>query len=336
MIKGIWLTLNRFCNFRCSWCYAKNTKYDKRKTMQIDLAKQIISFTKLMGLRYVVLIGGEPTYYPYLFELLEFIKQQDLVATIITNGYRFSNKSFVKEIETLLRGGISFSIQAANKEQQKKLTATDTFNNILKAMCNLQEVNKFEVGYSVVLNSETIDNLEEFAQLVKNNAPGKDLLYILCNPIISKTEGVNCRYMVSRKDLIKKISEKWERISDILGGHVYLEQSLPKCDWPQNFIDTQINKKQFLFCCNIMSREKLIFNTNGELLVCNSLADFPIAKFGETFRDIESFKSFWNSKVVKNLYKKFYEYPQERCIKCDSYDKCGGGCPLKHFENVQS
>ncbi len=30
MTKNMWLTVNRSCNFRCPWCYAKSTEYKKR------------------------------------------------------------------------------------------------------------------------------------------------------------------------------------------------------------------------------------------------------------------------------------------------------------------
>lgn len=39
-LTGMWLTVNRFCNFRCPWCYAKSTKYNKNGDMPLELAKK--------------------------------------------------------------------------------------------------------------------------------------------------------------------------------------------------------------------------------------------------------------------------------------------------------
>ncbi len=39
--KG-WMTLNRSCNLRCNYCYAKNTGYKASDNLDLGLAKQII------------------------------------------------------------------------------------------------------------------------------------------------------------------------------------------------------------------------------------------------------------------------------------------------------
>lgn len=335
MITGMWLTLNRACNFRCPWCYAQNTEYEKSKTMSLDLAKKLIEFAKPLGVKSIILIGGEPTYYPHIIEILEFIKEQKMSVNIVTNGYRLHDKNFAKELKNLDYGGLVFSIKAANREQHKKLTGTDTFEEILEAMANIRET-KLKVSYTTVINQGTIDNLEEFADVIKEHAPGKSLCYGLCRPAISNPGIINSDYVVPTEELAREIAAKWERLSKILEGRVSLEQSLPQCIWPDGFIDMLKEKKQILFGCHIMSGKGMIFDTEGKLLVCNSLTDYPIAEFGKTFDDKESFERFWESEERRKLYKKFYEYPMSKCATCDVYRECGGGCPLKHFAKVHN
>ena len=335
MITMMWLTLNRACNFRCPWCYAQNTEYEKSKTMSLDLAKKLIEFAKTMGVKTIVLIGGEPLYHPHLMEILEFIKEQKMPVTIATNGYRLHDKNFAKELENVHYGALGFSIKAANREQHKKLTGTDTFEEILEAMANIREA-KLKVGYSTVINRGTIDNLEEFAYMIKKHAPGKRLFYSLCGPAVSTPKTINTDYIVPTEELTKKVTAKWEHLSEILEGRVVLEQSLPQCVWSDDFIDMLKEKKQVSFGCHIMSRTGLIFDTEGKVLVCNSLTDYPIAEFGKTFDDKESFEQFWESEELRKLYKKFYEYPMSKCADCDVYSECGGGCPLKYFKKVHN
>ncbi|MBQ3067567.1 MAG: radical SAM protein [Oscillospiraceae bacterium] len=335
MITGMWLTLNRACNFRCPWCYAQNTEYEKNKTMSLDLAQQLIKFAKLMDVKTILLIGGEPTYHPHIIEILELIKRQKIYTTIVTNGYRLHDKNFAKELKNLNHGALGFSIKAANREQHKELTGTDTFEEILEAMANIREA-KLKVGYTTVISRGTIDNLEEFAYMLKKHAPGKSLRYSLCNPAISNPGIINRDYVVPAKEITRKVAAKWGLLSEILECRVRLEQSLPQCVWPVGFIDMLKKKKQVSFGCHIMSRKGMIFDTEGKLLVCNSLTDYPIAEFGKTFDDKESFEKFWENEELKDLYKKFYEYPMLKCETCDVYSECGGGCPLKHFEKVNS
>lgn len=256
-------------------------------------------------------------------------------AVVVTNGYRLRDKNFIKELASFDRITLGFSIKAANREQQKKLTGTDTFEGILEAMANIRET-KLKVSYTTVINRGTIDNLEEFAYMLKKHAPGKSLRYSLCNPAISNPGIINSDYVVPTEELTRKIAAKWEQLSEILEGGVRLEQSLPQCIWPDGFIDMLKAKKQVSFGCHIMSRKGIIFDPEGKLLVCNSLTDYPIAEFGKTFDDKESFEQFWESEELKELYRKFYEYPMSKCAACDVYSECGGGCPLKHVKEVHN
>lgn len=333
MVRAMWLTLNRACNFRCPWCYAQNTKYEKDKTMSLDLVKKLIMFGTTIDVKSVILIGGEPTYYPHLIEILDLLKQQNMFASIVTNGYRLHDRNFIKDIENFY-GEISFSVKAANRAQHKKLTGTDTFEKVLEAMGNLRDGIKFNVNYNTVINRETIDNLEEFAHMIKKYAPGKKLTYTLCGPAISSPGMINRDYIVPTRELTNKVAAQWEQLSEILEGHINLEQSLPQCVWPDGFIARLKEKKQVSFGCHVMSRVGVIFDPEGKVLICNSLTDYPIAEFGRTFDDKESFERFWNNDKLKILYKKFYEYPMLKCKSCDTYSECGGGCPLKHLKKV--
>lgn len=330
LINTTWLTLNRACNFGCPWCYAEGTNYLKEKTMSLGLAKDLVDFSQSIGTKNFILIGGEPTYYPDIFELLKYIKSKNLKVTIATNGYRFSDKHFIKEIEDFVNS-IGFSIKAANREQQKQLTGTDSFEKIEQAIRNLQEVKKFKVNYSTVVSRSTIDNMEEFAQTFARLAPSSGLTYSLCNPSINKPGVINNEHVVPDEELVEKVVSKWPTVSKILNDRVCLVQSCQQCLWPKNFIDELKAKKQISFGCQIMSQKGLIFDPDGKVLTCNSLTDYPIAEFSKTFKDKESFEKFWKSYKIRNLYKKFYEYPKLECKTCEVYKECGGGCPLKHF-----
>jgi len=56
-ISGGWLTVNRFCNFRCSWCYAKETQFRPEDDMSFDLACELVNLMTSLGVRNTILIG---------------------------------------------------------------------------------------------------------------------------------------------------------------------------------------------------------------------------------------------------------------------------------------
>lgn len=124
------MTVNRACNFRCPWCYAADTKYSKIDDISFELAKRLVDFSKALGVRSVLLMRGEPTYYSHLFELISYIKEQKISSALVTNGYKFKDLSYVKSIESSGLNSIAFSIKVANHKQQVKLTKVNVLEDI--------------------------------------------------------------------------------------------------------------------------------------------------------------------------------------------------------------
>lgn len=56
-------------NLRCDWCYALK-QLAKHQSMDLQYAKELADYLKSKGVRTITLIGGEPTLYSQLFELI--------------------------------------------------------------------------------------------------------------------------------------------------------------------------------------------------------------------------------------------------------------------------
>ena len=63
-------------------------------------------------------------------------------------------------------------------------------------------------------------------------------------------------------------------------------------------------------------------------MVCNSLFDFPVGKFGEDFTTKEEILGFLNTPLISDYYDRINNYPSQKCITCKVYSRCGGGCPM--------
>mgnify|MGYP002280847233 CR=1 FL=1 len=329
LINNVWLTVNRACNFRCKWCYAKNTKYAVEDNMSIKLAKKLIDFSKEIGVQSITLIGGEPTVHPDILEIVKYIKGKDLHLGLITNGYLLSNIKFLSDLKRSGLDMIGFSLKAANRQQQFELTGNDCFDKITSAMRNLSRIKDIQVTYSTVISKVTIGNIDEFAKIVSKNDPLRRLKLSFCNPYFG--ECVNSEYVLPREEIIKKIVKVFPIASKILKNRIILRQSFPECFWPESFLKELQLKNQLSFGCHVMRKGGLIFDTQGKVLVCNNLPNYPIGLYGESFIDKKSFYGFWESNEVNFLYAKFYEYPSTKCVSCAKYFRCAGGCALKWF-----
>ena len=299
--------------------------------MSFDLAIRLVNFSKALNANNIFLIGGEPTYYPHIFKLIKYIRDQGMQINLATNGYKFKDMDFVKKAVDSGLNTITFSLKAANAEQQKKLTKIDVFADIKQAIKNLSAVKTINVIYSTVISNDTIDNMEEFAQLVADTDNKKYLTYTMCNPVFDATGDVNKKYVPEPSELVKALVKKYDKINQILDNKILIEQNLPVCFWPKEFIKKLKEKKQLCFGCHIRTRNGLIFDKGGEIIVCNSLPAFPIGKYGIDFTNKEEFEKFWMNKELIGLYNKIHEYPSTKCQLCKDYLECWGGCPLRWF-----
>lgn len=79
------IEFSRICNFRCSYCYvADRTQCDNE--LSREEIKDVILQAKELGARKIIILGGEPSIYPHLVEMLRFLSAQGLEIEMFTNG----------------------------------------------------------------------------------------------------------------------------------------------------------------------------------------------------------------------------------------------------------
>lgn len=154
--RGAWLTLNRDCNLKCTWCYAQNASCNP--PMSVSDARKAIAIISDLGIKSVSLIGGEPSIYPHLFEILDECRENQLKAGLITNGLRLSDSSFVNQLIDHGMTGCNVSMKSHTPEGYLKDTGVNAFSKVLTAIDNLSKLNaKFTV--SIVITDDNVDNL---------------------------------------------------------------------------------------------------------------------------------------------------------------------------------
>jgi radical SAM protein with 4Fe4S-binding SPASM domain len=79
------IEFSRICNFRCSYCYVPD-RVECRNELSREEIKDIILQAKSMGARKIIILGGEPSIYPHLVEMLRFLGGEGLEIEMFTNG----------------------------------------------------------------------------------------------------------------------------------------------------------------------------------------------------------------------------------------------------------
>jgi radical SAM protein with 4Fe4S-binding SPASM domain len=150
------------CNYSCRYCYAAHS-YDKAPTLTFDEITDIIKQGKELGAKKIIILGGEPTIYPYFLELIDFINSEKLQTEVFTNGSmitpELSKILYKKNVRVVLK------LNSLNPEIMGLLTGrSDSLSNSLNAIKYLKEA-----GYpddSHLLGASTVICKNNFSEII--------------------------------------------------------------------------------------------------------------------------------------------------------------------------
>ena len=151
------------CNYNCIGCWAGS--YDQAKTMSFETLDRILTEAKQMGIYFIVLSGGEPTLYPYLFDILN--KHNDMAFMFYTNGSIMTEK-FVEKLANAGNAVPCISVEGF-KEKTDWRRGKGAWDRVMLAMDNLKK-RGIPFGYSVTETSQNLDEVlsDEFVDFMIN------------------------------------------------------------------------------------------------------------------------------------------------------------------------
>lgn len=331
-IDGIWLTLNHQCNMRCKWCYEASQNFDGIN-MKEELAYDLVDFSSEIKAKAIVLIGGEPTLYQNIHELIRRITAKGINTSLVTNGIKLSEKAYLDE---LIHNGlktVNLSIKGRNTDEYKELCCSQEFYKIQKAVRNLS-LSGLSFQISIVISKYNCMQLKDYIDELFRELKLKPIVHLsFCSPTFNKM-GYNAENdcALLPEEYIQNFCEQYEGINAVTEGRFILEQSLPLCYWNNEFIEKMKRKKQLRSVCFVLKRNGLVFDPEGNLLLCNLFPDFKIGKYGEDFENVNTFEEYYQHSDLEKIYRSMTSVPSSKCLKCNDYGVCAGGCPAQWFK----
>lgn len=323
--KTGWLTLNRTCNLRCKWCYARDTEYKSSLTMSKDLAFELIDFFDSINVKHIILIGGEPTIHPDFFEILKYAKEKKIKCALVTNGLMFKNDEFIDKYKSMGMNSVSLSLKGENEKTYEEITGFDGFQETIDIIKKLVS-SDISVSVSMVL---TENNMNSFTDVIPTllNAGVRRFHFSFCYDF--NLCGVK-KDIFSPISLLEMFGNIYEKLNSLTNGHFTLQNGLPLCYWDKTLLRKMIKRRQISTVCQLLTRKGLIFDSEGYHIPCNAMYALKLGRFGEDFRDPSSFKQYLNSEVVQKTYQKLCGVPDENCLHCNKLVHCGGGCVCQY------
>lgn len=323
--KVSWLTVNRQCNFRCLWCYGEDTHYSSKDTMSLTTAKELVQVNLDVGVKYINIIGGEPTLWPGLFEFNKHCKKVGMTTCLVTNAARFGDDEYWDAYKQSPCDEVSVSVKSTERDEFQLITKSQLFNQTMRGV--ERAISFYKAGVSTVYNSRVgIDGLKRMAVYCREL--GANYFVVdLCTPVISQ-DGISPGFSIEPEQLAKDIMVIQPFLDKLYKGKVEIAVYIPLCLFPESFIEHMMERRQLTTICHIYDRSGLNFDVNGDVMLCNQLFDSCIARKTTDFNEGPGLLTHLNSKSVCSDYKQLLRYPARACNDCRWNLDCRGGCLL--------
>jgi len=271
----------------------------------------------------IILIGGEPTLYPHLIDVIKKVKERKITLAIVTNSLRFADSSFLKEVEDAGLDEAVTSLKGANTQEYFLNTGCGVFDVVAGAIENLEK-SSMRHRISVTVSGDIMKNWETMINFVKNS-PCENFHFSLEKPVLTETGAVFDERMMPKKIVTWMEEEMYPTLLNT-GKKFKIEIMCAHCLFSDGFVEGLEKTGHIFGKCPLIIRNSVIFDPQGEMIPCNHFLNFKMGKFGRDFRTISEFLK--QREKHSNFYELAGKGPDPRCGSCKKWKKCGGGCRL--------
>lgn len=293
--------------------------------MKLSDIKEYVKELKKMNINKIILIGGEPTIYENIHDVIRYISNKGICVSMASNGRMFNDNNFSKKIVTAGLKNCNISIKGSNEKEYIENTNSSGFNEMVEGYHNLKKLG-INVSTSYVLCNNDYTKFDEFLEKFIYNKLD-NIVFQLYKPSVEQN---NNNY---KEPTIFEIARLIEYVFIKMcktNIEFSFEMSIPLCCLDENILNKMIEMKCIFTCCHISKGSGIIFDSNFNILPCNHFVNHPL---NNKKIDSKNIYDFWNSDIPKMFREKVRTYPNEICQKCNKWKICGGGCFLRWLSN---
>lgn len=336
-IDTFWLVLNDVCNNRCKFCYLRDVGLKNPKNMDLGYAKDIVLKMKQSGASNCILIGGEPTLYNDLFELIIYINKMGLETTLVTNGRLMANDQYAGQLKKAGLTRVVVSVEGWDKKSHNEITQAMSYEETKKGV--LQAI-KHEIKTETLttITKNNIDMIEKiYFQLVEWRVGSIDFNFAI--PQLNENGAASWEFTPDLELAVKKIESLYGLVKSENKQKFYLTGTIPICLFDEKIAEKMISDGWANFGCHMYEGQGVVFDAEGSLLPCTHFAGYPLGvkNIGNDGKSkIKNFVDYLNGGLPKKFRQELWRFPSKKCISCQYWGYCVGGCPLLWLEKDPS
>ena len=298
--------LSENCNLKCLHCYQENHKpiqleFDKLVIIYKQF-KELLNKKKMKG--HINITGGEPLCNPYLFKLLDLIKEDsDLITfSILTNG-TLINEKISKKIKSYNPLYVQVSLEGGKKTNDY-IRGKGTYKKVAEGIVNLRKENIFtSISFTATsLNYKEFPKVVRYARKYGVNNVWSDRFI----PLGDSDKSLALNYEQTR-EYLEIMNKERNKLKKVKNNNTTISM--------YRALQFQMTN-DFAYGCTA-GDTLLTVMENGDLVPCRRM---PII-VGNLF-DRSMYDLYINSDVLKALREK--KIPDE-CIDCEHSEVCHGG-----------
>lgn len=338
-VKTVWLALDYACNNRCRGCYAASSSF-KSQPMELEYALKVLGFAKALGAVDCLLIGGEPTLYRNLSELMLQARPLGLEFKLVTNGRKLSSMDYLTELRDAGLNHVSISVEGARAETHNRISRSSSFHEVMKAIENCLKLRmNFNTLFTIGL-----DNADEIVESAKNlvDMGVKHILYNVGLPSPGSLDAGDGAGLIHPQIAAVKIAGAYSELKR-MGIKVKFNMTIPLCLIGDSILEAMLEDGYVSSGahCHIFYGKGVVFEANGNVLPCTHFVGHPLLNLKTLeIQTAEEFVELWYSEsgLHGTFHEALWKYPHSKCQKdCRYWGECVGGCPFLwvHFDPGQ-
>ncbi len=302
-VKNLDVNIGRRCNLRCVFCLDGRISPKQRQWVPLANARQELRKGWEAGCRSMGLLGGEPTVYPHVIELLEYARALGFERmALYTNGLRLGDAEFCDRLVNAGVTRLGISIHGHRPELEDRITnRKGSFEAKLAGIRRLvahQRRGRLPHGLAVnpVITRINLPHLLPMLRFFSRLGVG-DLRFNFVRAI-GRAEGsreLTPRYLDAARAGVALIVENERRLHRTLTFGDF-----PFCVWPWEVLGSEVLRRRYI-------------GEFHDLVTDVSLFEAP----SEDAEDLDRFN--WAERRKVYLKEKF-----GACEGCAFYDDCEG------------
>ena len=162
-----WLEVTEACNLRCVHCYEGECHLKKNESLSVQQWKNIIDQLVMLKVERVVIIGGEPSCYKNIEQIIDYCGLKHIPTTYFTNATMISDEIF----QSILRNNVSVkvSIYGHNALIHDSITKVKGSFDKLVTTIDKMIAHGISVYPAIVIMRENENYIEEIKNFIREH-----------------------------------------------------------------------------------------------------------------------------------------------------------------------